>query len=317
MLLFLGSVGKVLLVMNSEAHVSFQVQLAVDDSEYSVVATELVNNLALTRLSRITILGVVPSGQSIYESKLRSVLRHSERILGRKAVDIRTQLLFGHAAKEIIKYGSNYRPDLTVLGTKWPYSKMKSFLGTVAYQVVEHARWPVLITRAPYNDPQRVLLATDGSENSRLTARYLGQFPLPPHTEIEVVYVQPPLVESRITDYRMGPTAFLAPSMPSLLNRTTTSPQAKLQKKEGQAVLSETRRILEAAGRKATGIILYGDPASQILAYSQAQKIDLIVTGPRGLNAAEGWWWGSVTRKLVRHAHCSVLFVRTEAEDKN
>ena len=115
----------------------------------------------------------------------------------------------------------------------------------------------------------------------------------------------------------MGSIACLAPSMPFMTDRPTPSHQAELQKHKGRAILAETRRMLEATGHKTRGFILDGDPASQILAYSQSQGMDLIVAGSRGLSAIEGWWWGSVSRKLVHYAHSSVLLIRTEAEDNN
>ena len=296
---------------------SFQIQLAVDGSEHAMAATQLVNDLPLPRNSRVTILGVVPPGQSLYESKLRAALMQAEKLLGRKAVETESVLLYGHAAKRLIEYGSEHRPDLMVIGAKGLYATLKILLGGLAQQVVEQAHWPVLVTRTPYHALRRVLLATDGSQNSRLAAEYLAEFPLPPHAEIQVVHAQPLLEETATFAHHMGPIAYLAPSMPFLPDRPAASHQLELQKQRGRATLAETRGILAAAGHKAKGIILEGDPASQILAYSELRGIDLIVAGSRGLSAIEGWWWGSVSRKLVHYAHSSVLFVRTAAEDTN
>ena len=282
-----------------------------------MAATQLVSDLPLSRHSRITILGVVPPGQSLYESKLRAALMQAEKILGRKAVETRSVLLYGHAARRLIEYGSEHRPDLMVIGAKGLYATLKILLGGLAQQVVEQARWPVLVMRTPYHGLRRVLLATDGSENCRLAAEYLAQFPLPPHAEIQVVHAQPVLAEAETVAHSMGPIAYLAPSMPLLADRPTASHQLELQKQKGRTILAETRRILEAAGHKSKGIILEGDPASQILAYSELRGIDLIVAGSRGLSAIEGWWWGSVSRKLVHYAHSSVLFVRTDPEDNH
>jgi nucleotide-binding universal stress UspA family protein len=267
--------------------------------------------------SRVTILGVVPPGQSLYESKVRAALSQVEKTLGRKAVETESVILYGHVAKRLIEYGSEHRPDLMVIGAKGLYATLKILLGGVAHQVIERARWPVLVTRTPYHGLRRVLLAADGSENSRLASEYLAQFPLPYQAEIQVVHAQPIPVEPEVFTHSLGPIAYLTPSMPVLANRPSASPQAELQKQKGRVILAETRRILEASGRKTRGFILDGDPASQILAFSQYRGIDLIVAGSRGLSAIEGWWWGSVSRKLVHYAHSSVLFVRTDAEDNN
>ncbi len=296
---------------------SFRIHLAVDGSEHAMAATQLVSDLPLPRHSRITILGVVPPGQSRYESKMRAALMQAEKILGRKAVETESVLLYGHAAKQLIEYGSEHRPDLMVIGAKGLYATLKILLGGLAQQVVEQAHWPVLVTRTPYRGLRRVLLAADGSQNCRLTAEYLAQFPLPPHAEIQVVHAQPVLAETETLVHSMGPIAYLAPSMPLPPARPAASHQPELQKQKGRTILAETRRILEVAGHKSKGIILEGDPASQILAYSELRGIDIIVAGSRGLSAIEGWWWGSVSRKLVHYAHSSVLFVRTDSEDNN
>jgi nucleotide-binding universal stress UspA family protein len=241
----------------------------------------------------------------------------AEKALGKKAINTESVLLYGHAAKQLIEYGSEHRPDLMVIGAKGLYATLRILLGGVAHQVVEHARWPVLVTRTPYYGLRRVLLATDGSQNCRLVAEYLAQFPLPPQAGIQVVHAQPLLAEAEVFSQGMGPIAYLTPSMPLLADRPTPFHQVELQKQKGRVILAETRRILEAAGHKTRGFILDGDPASQILAYSQPRGIDLIVAGSRGLSAIEGWWWGSVSRKLVHYAHSSVLFVRTDAGDNN
>lgn len=317
MVIILGTFGYIIFAMNRRISSPFHVQLAVDGSEHAMAATQLVSDLSLPRHSRVTILGVVPPGQSLYESKLRAALMQAEKVLGRQAVETESVLLYGHAAKQLLEYGTEHRPDLMVIGAKGLYATLKILLGGLAQQVVEQARWPVLVTRTPYHGLRRVLLATDGSKNCLLAAEYLAQFPLPPHAEIQVVHAQPLLEEAATFAYHMGPIAYLAPSMPLLADRPTASHQLELQKQKGRAILAETRRILEAAGHKSKGVILDGEPASQILAYSELRGIDLIVAGSRGLSAIKGWWWGSVSRKLVHYAHSSVLFVRTDAEDTN
>ena len=295
----------------------FRIQLAVDGSDHSMAAAQLVSDLPLPLHSRITILGVVPPGQSRYESKLSSALMQAERTLGRNAAETESVLLYGHAAKQLIEYGSEHRPDLMVIGAKGLYATLKILLGGVAHQVVEHARWPVLVVRTPYRGLRRVLLATDGSQNCRLAAQYLAQFPLPEQTEIQVLHVQALLEEPKVFAQGMGPFAYFGPSMPFPTDPAFTSSKAELNKQRGRAALAESKRILETAGCKPRGFITDGDPASQILAHSEQQGIDLIVAGSRGLSAIEGWWWGSVSRKLVHYAHSSVLFVRTDPEDNH
>ena len=53
-----------------------------------------------------------------------------------------------------------------------------------------------------------------------------------------------------------------------------------------------------------------GDPATAILDAADESDSDLIVMGTRGLGTAERWLIGSVSDKVLHHAHCSVLVAR-------
>jgi nucleotide-binding universal stress UspA family protein len=219
----------------------------------------------------------------------------------------------------LIEYGREHRPDLMVIGARGLYATLKILLGGIAHQVIENASWPVLVMRTPYRGLRRVLFTTDGSQNCRLAAQYLAEFPLPEQTDIQVLHVQPlyPAMDARAYAARhfSHPVPAMIPMMPSPAELQSISRQAELDEQKGKVILAETRNILKTEGRNPATFLVRGDPASEIFAHSQAQDIDLIVAGSRGLSALEGWWWDSVSRKLVHYAQCSVLFVRTNSED--
>ena len=305
--------------MNNKSSIArpFRIQLAVDGSEHSMAAVHMLSDLPLPPGSCVTILGVLTPGQPPDEATLQAAMENAEKIFSKNELETESVFLCGHVAKELIEYGRKHRPDLMVIGAKGLYATLKILLGGVAHQVVEHARWPVLVMRTPYRGLRRVLLATDGSQNCRLAAQYLARFPLPEQTEVQMLHVQAVLEETRVFTPGMGlgPIAYLTPSMPIPADPPFVSNQAEINKQKGRAALAKAKRILETTGRKPRGFIMDGDPATQILAHSEYQGIDLIVAGSRGLSAIEGWWWGSVSRKLVHYAHSSVLFVRTDPED--
>jgi nucleotide-binding universal stress UspA family protein len=53
-----------------------------------------------------------------------------------------------------------------------------------------------------------------------------------------------------------------------------------------------------------------GDYAETILAVADEIGADMIVVGSRGLGQLSGMLVGSVSQKVVQHAHCSVMVVR-------
>jgi nucleotide-binding universal stress UspA family protein len=63
-------------------------------------------------------------------------------------------------------------------------------------------------------------------------------------------------------------------------------------------------------GKPAEAILRRGDAATEILSVVKSRKMDLVITGSRGLNPIMGWMMGSLSRKLVHYSKCSVLVVR-------
>lgn len=297
----------------------FQIQLAIDGSEYSTAAVHLLSDLPFPFGTSITLLGVVTPGRPPDESMLHEAMEAAKKILEKNRIEVKTVLLHGHAAKQLIEYGREHRPDLMVIGAKGLYATLKILLGGIAHQVVENADWPVLVMRTPYHGLQRVLLATDGSQNCRLAAQYLAEFPLPERTEIQVLHVQPLYPATEVYESAVRSMGYWGPAMTSMMPNPaelrSIARQEQLDQQNGRVVLEQTRNILQRAGRKLATFLVRGDPASEILTHSEAKNVDLIVAGSRGLNALAGWWWDSVSRKLVHYAHCSVLFVRTNSED--
>jgi nucleotide-binding universal stress UspA family protein len=52
-----------------------------------------------------------------------------------------------------------------------------------------------------------------------------------------------------------------------------------------------------------------GPEAESILKVAKSRKADLIVMGTRGLGAVKGFLVGSVSRKVIHYASCSVMVV--------
>jgi nucleotide-binding universal stress UspA family protein len=75
-------------------------------------------------------------------------------------------------------------------------------------------------------------------------------------------------------------------------------------------MLAEAEQALRTSGLTVDLAPRAGDPATAILDVAEKDGCDLIVMGTRGLGAAERWLIGSVSDKVLHHAHCSVLVAR-------
>jgi nucleotide-binding universal stress UspA family protein len=88
---------------------------------------------------------------------------------------------------------------------------------------------------------------------------------------------------------------------------TLPSPE---QEQERDRRLDEVATLLAERGILATLAPRVGDPATAVLDVAETEGADLIVMGTRGLGTAERWLIGSVSDKVLHHAHCSVLVAR-------
>ena len=79
----------------------------------------------------------------------------------------------------------------------------------------------------------------------------------------------------------------------------------------GKRVLDDAERTAVLKGLKGTETTLvYGDPASEILAQAKAAKADMIVMGSRGLSDLKGLLVGSVSHKVMHLADCTCVTVK-------
>ncbi len=64
-------------------------------------------------------------------------------------------------------------------------------------------------------------------------------------------------------------------------------------------------------GIKLEPLVLYGDPANQIIDYSNNKRVDLIVMGSNGLQGiAKFKGLGSVSRKVSEAVSCPMTIIR-------
>ena len=82
------------------------------------------------------------------------------------------------------------------------------------------------------------------------------------------------------------------------------------QEEEHRKELVEAAQVLSEHGVGSSLVQRNGDPATAILEVARDDDVDLIVMGTRGVSAVDRWLVGSVSSKVLHHAHCSVLVAR-------
>ena len=75
-------------------------------------------------------------------------------------------------------------------------------------------------------------------------------------------------------------------------------------------VARDAAERLGVNGRDVSWAVRNGDPAHALIEEAEAKGADLIALGTHGRTGLDRLVMGSVARKVLTHAHCSVLIVR-------
>jgi nucleotide-binding universal stress UspA family protein len=306
--------------------------LAIDGSESANQAITLVKGIGWPSGTAITVLSVVqpvvdaalgagslgPSGfgapglvitPDAYDRLADAARAEADRIVraaatqleaGGLAVDL--EVREGRPASAIVEMASDLRADIVVLGSHGRGALASALLGSVSTEVVEHAPCPVLVART--TSITRIVLADDGSAGAAAARRFLASMAALHDVPVQVVTVQ----ERTPSWYGW--------LVPQASDETQALESAIAADRERHAeVGSRALAELRAAGFAAESDAREGDAAHEILASVRSFGADLVATGTRGRTGLARLLLGSVARKLVQHAPCSVLVVRGPAAD--
>lgn len=295
----------------SKNHSPLHILLAVDGSEYTRAATQLLCHLPLPPGSQVTAAGILPRRQKPEPEALSIPLIETEAILKEHRLTVRHAWLYGQPAKALTDFARTQQANLIVIGAAGLRAAFGFLLGGPAQQVVELADRPVLIVRPPYREVRRVLFVSGDSQPSQHAATYLARFPLPASAEIRALHVLPPPCAA--VSYPFAYAAVSEGLSPPLITTETAEAMAQeiaYKECQGRDSLKQAVETLRAAGKEPARILVRGDTTTEVIAYAQTQAVDLIVVGSRGLGRLKSWLKGCVSRQLIHYAACSVLVVK-------
>ncbi|GLC90536.1 universal stress protein [Lysinibacillus piscis] len=137
---------------------------------------------------------------------------------------------------------------------------------------------------------QHIVLAADGSENALRAAREAVKIAtLSPNTLVDIIYV-----------------ASFDQARADMLH--AASPDSLLLERKRKVATVEQLLLEAQIHYKVT--ILKGEPAPEIIKYVNAQAVDLVIIGSRGLNGLQEMVLGSVSHKVMKRVNCPALIVK-------
>jgi nucleotide-binding universal stress UspA family protein len=148
----------------------------------------------------------------------------------------------------------------------------------------------------------KILIATDGSEVSRLAVKEIAGWPLLEGAKVQVLTVVDAM-------YPPPPEGWgVSQEFLEEIERTATARASDVVAAAADAI--RERR----AGLDIECVVLTGSPKFAILDHADAWGADLIVLGSHGYSRLERLILGSVSQAVASHAGCSVMIVRPRSD---
>jgi nucleotide-binding universal stress UspA family protein len=207
-------------------------------------------------------------------------------------------ILYGHAGAAIVDDAREMAADLVVVGSRGHGTIESMLLGSVSRHVVAHAPCSVLVARS--ERIRSVLFATDGSDSAKVAEDAIGTWPMFRGHPVRVVSVAQTSMPMPI-----GGVPGLYDQVMEQYDQDVDAARA-----EATALANTSVQRLVEVGRAATGEMIEGDPAGEILRAATAHHCDLIVTGTQGRTGVSRLVLGSVAGNVAGHATMSVLVIR-------
>jgi len=296
-----------------------KILLAIDGSNYSAMAVNMLKALALPSHTEVKLITVVPEHTFIGGHTLKRLWGQSSEVRAKKTqqeladkllhdhieslkaigVSVEPGVEWGNPPEQILVHARNINADLIVIGAKG--SGNAGFpMGSVAHKIMKYAHTNVLLIREDIKRIRRVMLATDGSKHSERTARFLLNMPLPQQTKIVVVTSLESHIQALV-------------KMPTLDMKTNRQIIASLQETEKEAaeeLIARTQELFHEKGYITESLLLEGSPAREIIQASRTINPEIIAIGAKGLGAIEDFLMGSVAQRVARFSRYAVLIVK-------
>jgi nucleotide-binding universal stress UspA family protein len=211
----------------------------------------------------------------------------------------------GYPRLVVVTEAADLKADLVILGgPRTPAKGIHLPVGSVTRTVLRSAHCSVDIARPRASKPHegnRVLVATDGSEDSLAAVRFIAGRPWTKDTVFEVVSV----AEGAGIPVAGFYPGFLAASEMEYLNDAAET--------SAEGAVAQGEQILRAAGLNVAERIAIpsGTPNDRILREAERWAADLIVVGSHGARGFRQFLIGSVSESVAMHAACSVEVHRT------
>jgi nucleotide-binding universal stress UspA family protein len=234
----------------------------------------------------------------IADSEMAEIVRQNES----KTFSIREAKVRGYSAGEVIlEYVQEHDIDLVVMGTHGRRGPARMFLGSVAEEVVRHAKCPVLTLRqeekpSTIEAMEKILVPVDFSPYSEEALSYGKELAVLYGAGLQVLHT----IEEPAYPYFYTPGGSVSTiqQLEALRERAEEALDKLLEEAKGPEVPCET-------------FLATGRPSTEIARFAEEHDSDMVVIATHGLTGLERLLVGSTAEHVVRLAPCPVFTVKS------
>ncbi|MBN1191640.1 MAG: universal stress protein [Dehalococcoidales bacterium] len=256
----------------------------------------------------------LPMREAYVEHMAEELKKQSEDLIQKvgaegkkKSINVKSEVLVGYPADEILKYIDENEIDLLLLSTHGSSGIRRWGLGSVAEKVIHESSVPVWLVPSQLLDEiiydkfqeRSVLIPLDGSPKAESILPHIQELTIQRRTDTEflLLYVA-----------KLPPVPMVSQSREWVQDITAI-------KKAGQEYLDKTVKKLKNAGFQARGELVEGDPAEEIVKYATEHHPRLIAMSTHGRTGFTKFIFSSVTESVLRRLRKTPLFLVGPAED--
>jgi nucleotide-binding universal stress UspA family protein len=276
--------------------------VAVDGSESGKNALLQAFKLASDEKCRITVTSVVPPYEGEIETlgikNIKAALRkpcddalaEAEKLSKTERTRFKMVCVEGVIHERIVGLADAENCDVIVMGRRGLGRIERAFVGNVTARVIGHTLRDVLVVpRGATVGWKKIVLATDGSRFSTAAAERAITLAKSYGGELKVI---------SIVDV---PTEFYA-----------EAPQAvEDMVKKATGYVNDVKKQATEAGVKTETFVAEAEAYEAIINLAKEQNAEMIVMGSHGRTGLKRLLMGSVTEKVISHAPCPVLVIKS------
>ncbi|MBI2831229.1 MAG: universal stress protein [Chloroflexi bacterium] len=278
-----------------------KILIPLDGSALAERALPYASAIARAKNCEVILFSVGAASPDLTEKPMRAYLWDRAKEMSVPGASVKTEVVFGNAAEEIIKFAEKNKADLIIISSHG-YSGIKRWvMGSVAHKVLSSTVAPVLLLKSKSPviervEVRKVLVPLDGSTLSEASIPYVED--LAALTGAEVILL-------RVVEPLLPPTIEFAAAVDS--NQTYRLMQEEEQVAE--QYLGNLKDKLSQRGLKVKSKIVVGKAADSIVDVADQENVNLITMTTRGRLGLSRFVYGSVTSKVHGEARQPVLLI--------